>query len=45
MFFIVMVCAGCVHELTTAKASGLPIICVIDQDRFPQVSEVPCLLD
>jgi hypothetical protein len=29
---------GCIHELSTAKASGIPIICVIDQDRFQQVS-------
>ena len=33
----------CVHELNTAKASGIPIICVIDQDHFHQVSEILCL--
>ena len=36
---------GCVHELNTAKASGIPIITVIDQDHFQQVSEILCLIE
>jgi hypothetical protein len=45
LIVMVLVCAGCVHELSIAKASGIPIICVIDQDRFQQVSEVLCLIE
>jgi hypothetical protein len=39
-----MISLGCIHELNTAKASGIPIITVIDQDVFQQVSKVLCLI-
>ena len=33
-----------IHEINTAKENGIPIVTVIDQDRYPQVRKLPALL-